>query len=101
MRASSVISLVGTLGIAALPPLNGFVSEWMLFEGLFQGFRVNNHVVGVLILIAAATIGLTAGLAVLAFARAFGIAFLGMPRSAEAARATETGQPVLGPGCWR
>ena len=98
MRASSVISLVGTLGIAALPPLNGFVSEWMLFEGLFQGFRVHSHVVGVLILIAAATIGLTAGLAVLAFARAFGIAFLGMPRSAEAARATETGQPVLGPG---
>ena len=98
MRASSVISLVGTLGIAALPPLNGFVSEWMLFEGLFQGFRVHSHVVGVLILIAAATIGLTAGLAVLAFVRAFGIAYLGMPRSAEAARATEEGQPVLGPG---
>jgi hydrogenase-4 component B len=98
MRASSVISLVGTLGIAALPPLNGFVSEWMLFEGLFQGFRVHSHVVGVLMLIAAAVIGLTAGLAVLAFARAFGIGFLGMPRSAEAAKATEAGQPILGPG---
>jgi hydrogenase-4 component B len=98
MRTSSVLSLIGTLGIAALPPLNGFVSEWMLFEGLFQGFRVHSDVVGVLILIAAATIGLTAGLAVLAFARAFGIAFLGMPRSAEAARATDKGQPVLGPG---
>ena len=93
-----MISLVGTLGIAALPPLNGFVSEWMLFEGLFQGFRVHSHVVGVLMLIAAAVIGLTAGLAVLAFARAFGIGFLGMPRSAEAAKATEAGQPILGPG---
>ena len=101
MRASSVISLVGTLGIAALPPLNGFVSEWMLFEGLFQGFRVHSHVVGVLILIAAATIGLTAGLAVLAFARAFGIAYLGMPRSAEAARATEKVSRSSGQGCWR
>lgn len=98
MRASSVISLVGTLGIAALPPLNGFVSEWMLFQGLFQGFRVHSHVVSVLILLAAAVLGLTVGLAVFAFARAFGIAFLGMPRSDEAARATERGQPLLGPG---
>jgi hydrogenase-4 component B len=98
MRASSVISLVGTLGIAALPPLNGFVSEWLVFEGLFQGFRVHSHLIGVLILLAAATLGLTAGLAVFAFARAFGIAFLGMPRSSEAAQATDAGQPVLGPG---
>jgi hydrogenase-4 component B len=93
-----VISLVGTLGIAALPPLNGFVSEWLVFEGLFQGFRVHSHLIGVLILLAAATLGLTAGLAVFAFARAFGIAFLGMPRSSEAAQATDAGQPVLGPG---
>ncbi len=98
LRASSVISLIGTLGIAALPPLNGFVSEWLVFEGLFQGFRVHSHVISVLILLAAATLGLTAGLAVFAFARAFGIAFLGMPRSAEAGRASESGQPVLGPG---
>jgi hydrogenase-4 component B len=98
MRASSVISLVGTLGIAALPPLNGFVSEWLVFEGLFQGFRIHSHVIGVLILLAAAMLGLTAGLAVFAFARAFGIAFLGMPRSAEAARASESSQPILGPG---
>jgi len=98
MRASSVIALVGTLGIAALPPLNGFVSEWMLFQGLFQGFRVHSHVIGVLILLGAAVLGLTAGLAVFAFARAFGTAFLGMPRSAGAANAREKGQPIFGPG---
>jgi hydrogenase-4 component B len=98
MRATSIFSLIGVLGIAALPPLNGFVSEWLVFEGLFQGFRVNNHVIGILILVAAAVLGLTAGLAVFAFARAFGIGYLGMPRSHKAAVAQETGQPILGPG---
>lgn len=98
LRRTAVISLVGTLGIAALPPLNGFVSEWLVFQGLFQGFRIHSHLVGVLIVLAAATLGLTAGLAVLAFARAYGVGFLGRARSTEAARASEGGQPTFGPG---
>ena len=94
---SAVVSLVGTLGIAALPPLNGFVSEWLIFQGLFQGFRIPNHAVGILIVVAAATLALTGGLAIMAFARAFGIPFLGMARSREAAHATEARQPIVGP----
>ncbi|MBO0714662.1 MAG: hypothetical protein J2P59_07895, partial [Acidimicrobiales bacterium] len=43
LRRTAVISLVGTLGIAALPPLNGFVTEWLVFQGLFQGFRIHSH----------------------------------------------------------
>ena len=43
---SAVITLAGTLGIAALPPLNGFVSEWLIFQGLFQGFRTGSHLIG-------------------------------------------------------
>lgn len=97
LRATTVMSLVGTLGIAALPPLNGFVSEWLLFQGLFQGFRVHSHGIAILIVLAAAVLGLTAGLAVFAFARAFGTAFLGLPRSPGAANAIESGQPLLGP----
>lgn len=98
MPATTVVSLVGVLGIAALPPLNGFVSEWLVFQGLFQGFRIPDDVPAVLIVLAAATLGLTAGLAVMAFARAFGVGFLGMPRSRQAAHATEKGQPLVGPG---
>ncbi len=96
MPITSGLTLVGTLGIAALPPLNGFVSEWLVFEGLFQGFRIHSHVVGVLLVLAAATMALTGGLAVNAFARAFGMPFLGMPRSEGAARASEGGQPMAG-----
>jgi hydrogenase-4 component B len=94
---TAVITLVGTLAIAALPPFNGFVSEWMLFQGLFQGFRIPSHTVGILIVIAGALIALTGGLALNAFARAYGIPFLGMPRSRPAASAVEHGQPIAGP----
>ncbi|HEY6311582.1 MAG TPA: proton-conducting transporter membrane subunit, partial [Streptosporangiaceae bacterium] len=94
---STVIAFTGTLGIAALPPLNGFVSEWLIFQGLFQGFRTGSHLIAILIALAAATLGLTGGLAIYAFVRGFGIPFLGMPRTQQAAEARETGQPVAGP----
>jgi hydrogenase-4 component B len=94
---SAVIAFVGTLGIAALPPLNGFVSEWLIFQGLFQGFRTGSHLTGILIVLAAGILGLTGGLAIYAFVRGFGIPYLGMPRTRPAAEASERGQPVLGP----
>jgi len=94
---SAVIAFIGTLGIAALPPLNGFVSEWLIFQGLFQGFRTGSHLTGILIVLAAGTLGLTGGLAIYAFVRGFGIPYLGMPRTRQAAEATERRQPVLGP----
>ncbi|HUC27249.1 MAG TPA: proton-conducting transporter membrane subunit [Streptosporangiaceae bacterium] len=98
MPRAGVIAFVGTLGIAALPPLNGFVSEWLIFQGLFQGFRTHSHLVAILIVMAAATLGLTGGLAIYAFVRGYGIPYLGMPRTQRAAQATERGQPVAGPG---
>ena len=97
MPRAAALTLVGTLGIAALPPLNGFVDEWLVFQGLFQGFRIPSDVIGVVLVIAAATLALTGGMAINAFARAFGIPFLGMARSEEAAVANEVGQPVAGP----
>ncbi len=97
MPRAGVIAFVGTLGIAALPPLNGFVSEWLIFQGLFQGFRTHSHLVAILIVVAAATLGLTGGLAIYAFVRGYGIPYLGMPRTRQAASATEAGQPVAGP----
>ena len=98
---TAVICLVGTLAIAALPPFNGFVSEWMLFQGLFQGFRIADRTVGILIVIAGAAIALTGGLALNAFARAYGIPFLGMPRSQSAARASERRAAGRRPGAAR
>lgn len=97
MPRTAVITLIGTLGISALPPLNGFVSEWLIFQGLFQGFRIPSNLVAILMVTAAACLGLSGGLAINAFVRAFGIPFLGMPRTAQAAGATEARQPIAGP----
>jgi hydrogenase-4 component B len=97
LPASSLLAFVGTLGLAALPPLNGFVSEWLIFQGLFQGFRIPSHLVGILIVAAAASLALAGGLAISAFARAFGIPYLGMARGEGAAAASERGQPLAGP----
>lgn len=94
---TAVIFLIGALALAALPPLNGFVSEWMLFQGLFQGFRIASHTAGILIVVAGAIIALTGGLAINAAVRVYGIPFLGMPRSRPAADAREPGQPTAGP----
>jgi hydrogenase-4 component B len=97
MPRAGIVAFVGTLGIAALPPLNGFVSEWLIFQGLFQGFRTGSHLVAILIVLAAATLGLTGGLAIFAFVRGYGIPYLGMPRTRQAAAATEGDQPIAGP----
>ena len=94
---SAVITFAGTLGIAALPPLNGFVSEWLIFQGLFQGFRTGSHLIAILIVLAAATLGPHRGLAIYAFVRGFGIPFLGMPRTRQAADARKTASRSSGP----
>ncbi|TFC00845.1 proton-conducting transporter membrane subunit [Cryobacterium mannosilyticum] len=81
------------LGAAALPVTSGFVAEWMLLQALVHGSRVGGEVVSVTssvaMPLAVAVIALTAGLALLTFVKAYGIAFLARPRSAQATAARE------------
>jgi formate hydrogenlyase subunit 3/multisubunit Na+/H+ antiporter MnhD subunit len=74
-------ALFGAAALAALPPFSGFASEWMIFEGLMQGFRVPGTGAHVTMALTGATLALTAGLAALAFVRALGMTFLGLPRA--------------------
>ena len=98
---------IGAAAISGLPPLNGFGSEWLTFQGLL-GTAGTTGVPPPLQFAAAATIGalaLTAALAVACFVKATGIAFLGLPRSTEAAQAHEARRPaqaamaLLAAGC--
>jgi hydrogenase-4 component B len=77
---------VATLMLAAIPPFGGFVSEWLTFEALLQGFRLESTVSLLLMSLGAALLALTAGLALLAFAKVFGTVFLGRARGAPGAR---------------
>ena len=81
---------VGALAIAALPPLNGFASEWLLLQALVHGLPSATVAVVVLVPVAVGTVALTGGLAAAAFVRALGTGFLALPRSAPAEGARES-----------
>jgi hydrogenase-4 component B len=89
MPWTAFLVLVGAASIAALPPTNGFVSEWMTFQSLFLGFGVPDLLIKILMPIAAAMLALTGALAVACFAKAYGLTFLAMPRSSAAKHAAE------------
>ena len=84
--------LVGAAAISALPPLNGFVSEWLLFQAVLASPQLPEGVLRFLAPAVGALMALAAALAAACFVRAFGIAFLGRPRS-EAAQAAHEVDP--------
>jgi hydrogenase-4 component B len=88
--------LVGSIAISALPPLNGFVSEWLTFQSLLQGFAISSLAAKIAIPLAVALLALTGALAAACFVKAFGITFLGTPRSDAARTAHEPGKLMLG-----
>ncbi len=81
--------LVGAVSISALPPSNGFVSEWLTFQSLFLSFQIPDLLMKMMLPIGAAMLALTGVLALACFAKAFGISFLAMPRSSHARHARE------------
>lgn len=95
MPVTTALVAVGTLGAAALPPGNGFVSEWVLLQGLIHSVGPGGSpVVAVSIPVAVGVVALTAGLGVATFVKAFGVGFLALPRSTAAAEATESPLPM-------
>ena len=80
---------VGAASIAALPPLNGFVSEWLTFQALLQNVQLPVAGLNLVFTLAIAALALTGGLAVACFVRAYGIGFLALARSGAAESAHE------------
>lgn len=89
MKWTGVLFFVGVLSLAAIPPFNGFVSEWLVFQSLFLSFSLSNVIVNLTLAFALGMLALTGALAAAAFVRTYGIAFLGRPRSKEAEAAHE------------
>ncbi len=90
MPVTAVSFFVGALAVAAVPPFNGFASEWMLFQSFLNGAAASTGTDRIFIVIAVAGFALTGALAASAFVKAFGITFLAMPRSENASRAKES-----------
>lgn len=87
--------LIGAVAISALPPLNGFVSEWLTFQALLLGFHINDLTVKIAVPLTVALLALTGALAAACFVKAFGITFLGIPRSEHAEEAQESSPTML------
>ncbi|WP_296007638.1 proton-conducting transporter membrane subunit [uncultured Alistipes sp.] len=87
MPLTAILFLVGTAAICALPPFNGFVSELLIYSGMFKGIASGSDVLASAAGLAA--LALIGGIVVLAFAKLYGIVFLGTPRSHEVAEASE------------
>ncbi|CAM3677729.1 proton-conducting transporter membrane subunit [Rahnella victoriana] len=80
--------LIALMSMAALPPLNGFASEWLLYQSLFQLSASPLFIARLLGPLLAVGLALTGALALMCIAKVFGVTFLGSPRSQAAAEAT-------------
>jgi hydrogenase-4 component B len=105
MPHTAALFLVGSAAAAALPPLNGFASEWLVFQALLSGGQIPPPGGAIGTPLAVGVLALTSGLAAACFVKAFGISFLAMPRSEAAAQARESHgsarlvMAVLAAGC--
>ncbi len=83
--------LVGVLAISGLPPLNGFVSEWLLLQAFLLSPGLPNDYINMLVPVAAAVVALAAALAAYVMVKFYGVIFLGQPREASLERAHDAG----------
>src|SRR5262249_49375023 len=98
MPRTATAMIVGALAIAGLPPLNGFVSEWLMYIGLIDGaLGTTAAASGVIALITVGLVTLVGGLAMICFVRLIGVALLGEPRAEEASKAHESPLSMTGP----
>jgi len=86
------LTLVGALAIAGLPPLNGFVSEWLLLQAFLSATQVPKPFIGMLLPLGAALVALAAALAGYVMVKFYGVIFLGQPREPSLERAHDAGR---------
>lgn len=99
MPQTALFFLIGCLSIAALPPLNGFVSEWLMLQTalhatisdtlLSSTWSSNGEILRVMIMLAAALLALTGALAATCFVKVYGVAFLGQARTRRVRHASD------------
>lgn len=89
MRVTGIVFLVACCSIVGLPLFNGFVSEWLTFRSFLAGGELHSVFAAIVLPLGAGVLALVSGLAAACFAKVYGVAFLGRPRSDEAAHAHE------------
>ncbi|HEV3175880.1 MAG TPA: proton-conducting transporter membrane subunit, partial [Stellaceae bacterium] len=81
MPRTAFVFLIGSVAISALPPFNGFVSEWLTFQAILDGSLLPQWLLKFAVPLVGAMLALSAALAAVCFVKAFGVVFLGRPRT--------------------
>jgi NADH:ubiquinone oxidoreductase subunit 5 (subunit L)/multisubunit Na+/H+ antiporter MnhA subunit len=97
MRRTALLFLIGATAIAGLPPLNGFVSEWLVYLGFLDALDRPGGDLVAFAALGVPVLALVGGLAAACFAKVVGVVFLGQPRSERAGRAHEAPGAMLAP----
>ena len=95
MPYTGLFFLIGSVSICALPPFNGFVSEWLTYQALLLGFKSPSVISKIISPLGGAALALTGALAAACFVKAFGISFLGMPRSNHSENVKESSPAMI------
>jgi len=105
MPWTALMFLIGSIAIVGLPPLNGFISEWLTLQSLLSVFQLPSTILQVSLAFASLAFALTIGLAAATFVKLFGISFLSKSRSPKSANAVEVprfmlaGKAILAASC--
>lgn len=92
MPLTAIFFLVSSIAVCALPPFNGFISEFLIYFGMLNGLKINNFFTVVMFLFAIAGLAFVGTMAMISFTKAFSIIFLGSPRS-QVAESVENDAP--------
>lgn len=105
MRVTGTVFLIGCCSIIGLPLLNGFVGEWLMFRSFIAGAELPGIAIAAVLPLMAGVLALIGAIAAACFAKLYGVAFLGRPRSIaaeqadEVAPAMQVAMAVLAAGC--
>jgi formate hydrogenlyase subunit 3/multisubunit Na+/H+ antiporter MnhD subunit len=97
MPYTAIFFLIGSLAICGLPPFNGFISEYLIYLGMFKSLSMADLYQSIVVIGSIVGLALIGGLAIFCFTKAFGIIFLGEPRSEKASNASEVKKIMIYP----
>lgn len=95
MPFTSLFFIIGSISISALPPFNGFVSEWLTYQSLLLSNKIDLNAIHVFMPLFASMLALTGAFAAACFVKVIGISFLGKSRSKESAKSSEVGKYMV------
>ncbi|MFA6570289.1 MAG: proton-conducting transporter membrane subunit [Bacteroidota bacterium] len=95
MPKTAIFFLIGSLAICGLPLFNGFISEFLIYSGIFKSLLPGNLFIDITLLFSLSGLAIIGGLAIFCFTKVFSIIFLGTPRSDSATKSTEVKGSML------